>query len=156
MDLITQLFNQENLSPFSWCEANTTTQPVKWAKQTETTAPTLKQRYFSFQSVKITRQVIWQKRYTMWKTRLVTYSVVKKMKPCYKKTTKATANQNKGEYHYPALTPRTDQGRISPSNIQVSFPFSETNLRDFSRTQIIFPRLQISPQTLSFPRFQNQ
>ena len=96
MDLITQLFNQENLSPFSWCEANTTTQPVKWAKQTETTAPTLKQRYFSFQSVKITRQVIWQKRYIMWKTRLVTYSVVKKMKPCYKKTTESNGQSKQG------------------------------------------------------------
>ena len=153
MDLITQLFNQENLSPFSWCEANTTTQPVKWAKQTETTAPTLKQRYFSFQSVKITRQVIWQKRYTMWKTRLVTYSVVKKMKPCYKKTTERNGQLKQGRI---SLSRSNSQDWISPSNIQVSFPFSETNLRDFSRTQIIFPRLQISPQTLSFPRFQNQ
>ena len=154
MDLITQLFNQENLSPFSWCEANTTTQPVKWAKQTETTAPTLKQRYFSFQSVKITRQVIWQKRYTMWKTRLVTYSVVKKMKPCYKKTTERNGQLKQGRISL-SRSNSQDWPRQNFS-FQVSFPFSETNLKNFFRTQIIFPRLQISPQTLSFPRFQNQ
>ena len=43
---------------------------------------------------------------------------------------------------------------------QGSYPFQERNFhvlfQDFSKTQIGFPGLQISPYTLSLPRFQNQ
>ena len=45
-------------------------------------------------------------------------------------------------------------------NKQDSHPYSKTNFKDFSRTfagsRLIFPRLQISPHSLSFPRFQNK
>ena len=39
---------------------------------------------------------------------------------------------------------------------QDPYPFSETNFKDFPRLRLIFPGLQISPYTLSLPRFQNQ
>ena len=44
--------------------------------------------------------------------------------------------------------------------VQGSYPFSETNFKDFSKTfpglRFIFQELQISPKSLSFPRFQTQ
>ena len=44
--------------------------------------------------------------------------------------------------------------------VQGSYPFSETYFKDFSKTfpglKFVFPELQISPKSLSFPRFQTQ